>query len=165
MDNIDIRNADITDLDSIVFVESNCFPKEVMATKEMFKKRLEAYPENFFVGYVNSEIVGIVNGCVTNQKTITDDLYDDVTTNIKNGNYQVVFGLAVLPKYQGKGIASSLLKHYENYAKTNNRNGVILTCKEELISFYQKRGYKNLGVSESVHGSKVWYDMILENLK
>ena len=39
---------------------------------------------------------------------------------------------------------------------------MILTCKDRLIPYYEKFGYRNLGVSASVHGGAVWYDMILE---
>ena len=42
------------------------------------------------------------------------------------------------------------------------RRGLILTCKDRLIGFYEGFGYKSLGVSQSVHGGAVWYDMILE---
>ena len=35
------------------------------------------------------------------------------------------------------------------------------TCKEHLIPYYEKFGYRNCGVSESVHGGAVWYDMRL----
>ena len=37
-----------------------------------------------------------------------------------------------------------------------------MTCKDRLIGFYERFGYKNLGLSQSVHGGAVWYDMILE---
>ena len=47
-------------------------------------------------------------------------------------------------------------------AKNKGRKGLILTCKDRLIHYYAKFGYKNLGISESVHGGAVWYDMILE---
>ena len=30
------------------------------------------------------------------------------------------------------------------------------------MGFYEQFGYKSLGVSASVHGGAVWYDMILE---
>ena len=39
---------------------------------------------------------------------------------------------------------------------------MILTCKEGLIPFYEAFGYRNLGVSASVHGGAMWYDMVLE---
>ena len=39
---------------------------------------------------------------------------------------------------------------------------MILTCKEKLIPFYEGFGYVNCGVSKSVHGGAVWYDMELD---
>ena len=47
-------------------------------------------------------------------------------------------------------------------AKEQGRKGLILTCKDRLIHYYEKFGYVNMGVSRSVHGGAVWYDMILE---
>ncbi|MDD4297169.1 MAG: GNAT family N-acetyltransferase, partial [Ruminiclostridium sp.] len=43
-----------------------------------------------------------------------------------------------------------------------NRKGLILTCKEHMIDYYSKFGFKNKGISNSQHGGAVWYDMILE---
>ena len=42
------------------------------------------------------------------------------------------------------------------------RKGCILTYKENMISYYEKFGYQNQGVSQSEHGGAVWYDMLLE---
>ena len=36
---------------------------------------------------------------------------------------------------------------------------MILTCKEALIHYYARFGFKNCGLSASVHGGAVWYDM------
>ena len=47
-------------------------------------------------------------------------------------------------------------------ARKQGRKGLILTCKEHLIKYYESFGYVNMGVSASVHGGAVWYDMILE---
>ena len=46
--------------------------------------------------------------------------------------------------------------------KHKGRRGCILTCKDTLIHYYEKFGYVNKGISESVHGGAIWYDMILE---
>ena len=54
------------------------------------------------------------------------------------------------------------MDHMIEDAKNKGRKGLILTCKDRLIHYYAKFGYKNMGVSESVHGGAVWYDMILE---
>ena len=54
------------------------------------------------------------------------------------------------------------MNHMIEDAKKKGRKGLILTCKDRLIHYYAKFGYKNMGVSESVHGGAVWYDMILK---
>ena len=76
--------------------------------------------------------------------------------------YQSIFGLDVIPEYQHHGLASRLMRHMIEETKKRGKQGLILTCKDRLIGFYETFGYRNLGVSESVHGGAVWYDMILE---
>ena len=41
----------------------------------------------------------------------------------------------------------------------------MLTCKEELLHFYERFGFVSEGVSGSVHGGAVWYQMRLDFLK
>ena len=45
--------------------------------------------------------------------------------------------------------------------KTQGRKGCILTCKDRLVHYYASLGYASEGVSASVHGGAVWYDMRL----
>jgi hypothetical protein len=44
-------------------------------------------------------------------------------------------------------------------AKAQKRKGVVLTCKEKLTPFYEKLGFINEGISSSVHGNIIWYQM------
>jgi len=39
------------------------------------------------------------------------------------------------------------------------KKGLVLTCKEKLIAYYAKFGFENEGISESVHGNVIWYQM------
>ena len=59
-------------------------------------------------------------------------------------------------------LISLLMEHMIGDARAKGRKGLILTCKDRLIHYYEKFGYKNMGVSASVHGGAVWYDMLLE---
>lgn len=54
------------------------------------------------------------------------------------------------------------MRHLIADAGKKERKGLILTCKARLIHYYESFGYRNLGVSKSVHGGAVWYDMLLE---
>lgn len=46
-------------------------------------------------------------------------------------------------------------------ARKQNRKGCILTCKEELIHYYEKFGFMNLGLSQSTLANETCYDMVL----
>ena len=52
-----------------------------------------------------------------------------------------------------------LIKEMINDAKFKNRKGIVLTCKEKLVRYYEKIGFVNEGISESTHGGVVWYEM------
>jgi GNAT superfamily N-acetyltransferase len=68
----------------------------------------------------------------------------------------------VAPHFQKQGVASILLKHLEKEARRNKRETITLTCKEDLINFYENQGYLNNGVSSSQHGGAIWYNMSKE---
>ena len=67
----------------------------------------------------------------------------------------------MLPEYQRRGIAAQLMRAFCELARADGRKGVILTCKQHLIPYYERFGFENLGVSQSVHGGAVWYDLLL----
>ena len=68
----------------------------------------------------------------------------------------------MIAEYRRQGIAARLMRTLIEDARKKGRDGLILTCKARLIHYYETFGYRNLGVSGSVHGGAVWYDMILE---
>ena len=52
-----------------------------------------------------------------------------------------------------------LLQKVIEDAESQHRLGLVLTCKEQLIHYYEKFGFVNEGISESVHGNVTWYQM------
>ena len=88
-------------------------------------------------------------------------MYHDITLHKPNGDYQTVFGLNVLPDYQRHGIAAKLVQGYIDLAKEHHRKGIILTCKDHMIHYYERFGFVNHGIADSTHGGKTWNDMRL----
>lgn len=157
-----IRNVAYEDLDQVALIEEDCFPEKEAASKETLGKRIKAFSECFFVAEAEGEIIGFVNGAVTNDPVIHDEMFDDETLHNPTGAYQAIFGLDVMPGYQRQGIAAKLMDHMIATAEKAGRKGVILTCKEHLVNYYSRFGFRNMGISASTHGGAVWYDMILE---
>ena len=98
---------------------------------------------------------------VTNGEAITDGMYEDENMHIETGEWQTVFGLDIVKNFRHQGYASELMQEFIGKAREEKQKGVVLTCKEQLISFYEQFGFCNMGISGSVHGGAVWYDMKL----
>lgn len=154
-----IRNAALSDRPRLIEIENLCFSKEEDSTPKTTKQRLQHIRDSFFVAGDDGTILGLVNGPVKGQEFITDDLFENIMTNFPCGGHQTILGLAVHPDFQSRGISAKLLAHLEKEARKRNRETVTLTCKEELISFYGKYRYINMGVSDSAHSGVVWYNM------
>ncbi|MFF0825510.1 GNAT family N-acetyltransferase [Brevibacillus sp. NPDC003359] len=156
---ITIRNATTEDLPALIAIEHLCFSPEEAATQEAFEKRIRLIPDSFLVAEADGVVAGLVNGPVTESPFITDDLFQTIKENPATGGHQTILGLAVSPAFQKRGIASMLLAHLEASARASGRETITLTCKEDLIRYYESHGYLNNGVSDSDHAGVIWYNM------
>jgi len=155
-----IRNVLPEDLDDVTELEKLCF-NDKAATKEEFAYRIKTFPQSFFVAVQDDKIIGMINGCVSNQHYICDELFEAGGGHEPEGKTQMVFGLATNKDYQRQGIAAELMRQLIQEAKKQKRSDMSLTCREHLIHYYEKFGFSNRGVSKSVHGGVVWYDMLM----
>lgn len=156
-----ITHATITDLTAITALEAACFPPAEAATREAFHARLLAFPEHFWLLWDAETLVSMINGMTTNSSLLTDEMYEKPSMHDEAGAWQMIFGVVTSPEYQKRGCAMKLMERVISDAKQQGRKGLVLTCKEKLISFYEQFGFVSEGVSESVHGGAVWYVMRL----
>lgn len=159
---ITISNAEKDDIDELYEIETLSFSKDKAASYEAFKYRLGNFPQWFYKAEYKGKIVGLIDGSPSNRKYITDDLYEADGEFDKNGENLLIFSLAVHPDFRHNGIAHKLMEHILSEAKKQGKKHVSLTCKEKLIQFYESFGYSNHGISESVIGDVVSYDMELD---
>ena len=106
-------------------------------------------------------MVGFVNGMVTDEPDLTDEMYENAKMHNENGAWQMIFGVNTIPEYRRQGCAEKVLRRVIDDARVQGRKGLVLTCKDKLLHYYGKLGFVNEGVSASVHGNVVWYQMRL----
>lgn len=157
-----IRHATIEDIKQIAEVEKRCFPPAEAAKEEDFRERLLVYPNHFWLLLDDEGIVSLVNGMVTDEADLRDEMYENAGLHNENGKWQMIFGVNTMPEYRGQGCAETLIRQAISDAKSQGREGLVLTCKEKLIHYYAKFGFVNEGISQSVHGNAVWYQMRLK---
>ena len=156
-----IRTARISDLDAVAAVEAACFPAAEAATREEFAGRLAHYANHFWLMFEDEKLVSFVDGMVTDQPDLTDEMYADASLHNEAGAWQMIFGVNTLPECRRRGYAEQLLRYAIADAKAQGRKGLVLTCKDRLVHYYAKLGFVSEGVSDSTHGGVVWYQMRL----
>lgn len=157
-----IRPAQMEDLDEIAAVEKQCFPEAEAATREEFAQRLQHYSSHFWLLFEENRLVSFVDGFVTDNPDLEDEMYEKAFLHNENGAWQMIFGVNTLPDYRCRGYAGRLLKRAIADAKEQGRKGLVLTCKEARIAYYAGFGFRDEGISQkSVHGNAVWHQMRL----
>lgn len=156
-----IRTATLDDLDAVTAVETECFPATEAATRADFEHRLSLYSNHFWLMFDKDQLIAFVDGFVTDEADLTDEMYEHAELHNESGDWQMIFGVNTLPKYRKHGCAGELIKRAISDAKAQGRKGLVLTCKDKLIHYYAAFGFVNEGISASVHGNVTWYQMRL----
>lgn len=158
---LEIRTAQLEDLDQIATLEQRCFLPEEAAGRESIRNRLKTFPNHFWLLEHNGLLVSLVDGMVSDQKHLSDEMYDDAKMHEEDGRYQMIFGVETDPDYAGRGYASLLMKQVIRDCIDDSRKGIILHCKDEYIPFYAKLGFVLEGEADSTHGGKKWNLMVM----
>lgn len=159
---MNIRTATIKDLEAVTAVEAECFPPAEAATKEELAERLKYYADHFWLMFDGDKLIAFVDGFVTDEKDLTDEMYAKAELHDEKGAWQMIFGVNTIPDYRKHGYAGELIKCAIADAKKQGRKGLVLTCKDYLVHYYAKFGFVNEGVSESEHGGVQWNQMRLK---
>ena len=156
-----IRTATMDDLDAVTAVEAACVPPAEAATAAEIADRLAHYASHFWLLEEDGRLVSFINGLVSDEPTIRDEMFADAAFHNERGAWQMVFGVNTLPEYRRRGLAGEVMRQVIADARSQGRKGCVLTCKDRLVHYYETFGYRSEGVSASTHGGAVWYDMRL----
>lgn len=154
-----VRHAFPEDLENISELEKICFPSGEAASEKDLYNRIQVFPENFWLMEQDGRIISMINGMVTDIPDLLDEMYENAGMHNINGAWQMLFSVVTHPDFRKMGYAGRLMEYVINDTLQAERKGIVLTCKEKLISFYEKSGFVNEGVSGSVHGNVTWYQM------
>ena len=157
-----IKYAAAEDIAAIAAVEAECFPPAEAATEKEFVDRVKYYGNHFWLMYEAEKLIAFVDGFVTDEPDLTDEMYEKATLHDENGAWQMIFGVNTIPAYRKHGYAGELICRAIEDARKQGRKGLVLTCKERLVPYYAKFGFADEGVSDkSTHGNVVWHQMRL----
>jgi ribosomal protein S18 acetylase RimI-like enzyme len=119
-------------------------------------------------------LIGHIIGTKSKSKLVTDDSMDypkdwqtkyqlaPSTGHSEDGETVCLHSLCVHPKLSGNGFGQILLKSYVQRVKDSGvAKRVSLICRERLVGFYEKAGFKKVGPSKCQYGGGNWIDMVV----
>ncbi|MBJ8326098.1 GNAT family N-acetyltransferase [Streptococcus pacificus] len=158
-----IRKVEMTDLDAIFQIEVDNFGEAIAASKEVIRERVQLIPDSFLIAEMAGKLVGYIEGPVIDKMDLSDDLFQAVSSNPNSGGIQAITSLSIAKDYQKQGIGTLLLASFKDIVVKNQREGILLTCKEEVIPYYEMNDFKFKGISQSQLGGEIWHKMFWEN--
>ena len=107
---MNIRYATMADLDDIASVESECFPVLEAATKEEFEQRIKYYGNHFWLMFDEGKLIAFVDGFVTDEADLTDEMYENASMHNENGAWQMIFGVNIVLNIADADMRKELIK-------------------------------------------------------
>ena len=143
-------------------LEAICFPPEQAASPTTIAERMTHYADHFWL--IEDEggmLLTLVNGPCTHARDLSDEMYEAPTMHDPDGVWQMILGVATAPAAQGQGLATRLLRTVIETTRVHGRQGLVLTCLDDLVGFYARLGFVDEGLSASHHDGVPWHQMRL----
>ncbi|KAJ2556582.1 hypothetical protein EV175_001908 [Coemansia sp. RSA 1933] len=148
------------------------YSEDEAASLESMLYRFTNAPHLFFGAFDTSSgsIVGYITSTQVAAPLVT---HDSMGTHDPKGTTACIHSVCVDPEWQRKGVATRLLELYPQSVRRYNSSiesgsgcaritRLAMLSREDLVPFYQRAGYTNLGHSSVVHGTEKWYDCIYD---
>ncbi|KXT78199.1 putative arylalkylamine n-acetyltransferase [Streptococcus sp. DD13] len=95
----------------------------------------------------------------SDRDTVADAIFLDPASLHGQDRYLSIASLSVAEGFKGQGLATLLLAGLKEIAVAQSYQGIALTCHDYLLSFYERHGFEDRGLSASTFGGQEWYDM------
>ena len=154
-----IRHANSKDVDILAKIELASYPKEEAASKNSIRERIKYFGDYFWILEENGEILAFINGMVSGEKNLNDEMYEDASLHNPDAKNFMIFSVVTNPNHRKKGYSKIILDKMIEDLEQQNKKEIVLTCKEHLLDFYARFGFVNEGISTSNHGGVSWYQM------
>ena len=158
------RAARPSDLEALWQLETECFSPKERCLRENFERRAALWPAHFLLleRPDTGRVCAFLGDVYAEDDELTDEMFTGAVRHAPEGKNLMILGLNTCADLRGRGLASMLLRRRIALARQEGLRRCILTCHDALMPYYASFGFVSRGISRSVWGGAVWYDMVLE---
>ena len=138
-----------------------CFPPEEAKPMEIMCRFVDKIPEQFLaaIDRRTGKVAGYLCGISSDEEHFRDEFFTDLSFHDPAARTAYLLGLDILPEHRGRGLAKELLRIYGIWSRVRGKHRMVLTAHAEKVGMYEKLGFADLGISNSVWGGGIWHEM------
>lgn len=161
LERFEFRNIKQEEAEQAVSIEQICFPPKEACSEKNMRNRIATAPEMFLVAVdkENGNLAGFLNGLATDEYAFRDEFFTDISLHNPTGKNVMLLGLDVLPQYRRNGLGRELVFQYLRRERERGRRMILLTCLKSKVKMYEKFGFMDRGIANSVWGGEEWHEM------
>lgn len=161
LEKYEFRNIRQEEAEQAVEIEQICFPPNEACSEQHMKERIAKAPELFLVAVdkETGKLAGFLNGLSTDESIFRDAFFTDANLYNPTGKNIMILGLDVLPQHRRQGLGRELVFQYLRRERENGRKMLLLTCLQSKVKMYEKMGFRDRGIADSIWGGEEWHEM------
>ena len=148
---ITIRQAALSDLDEMLAIEEDNPSSEEAFSRQSLEESIRKTADTFLVARDENQIVGYVLG------TLVSGSYTQTSLNLE------IKRVAIHPDHRGQGLGILLLASLKQVAVEGGVKCLLLTCPDDLLSYFEMNGFVEEEVPENHYGSGSGWQLIWAN--
>ena len=160
---IKIREAQQSDIDQICLIqESNSNFLEIM-NREIIEERIRKHAGTFLLASLDDQEIAYIAAATLPIPSLRQRILEIGDEEFISENAIILEDLAVDPDFQGQGFGTLLLAALKEVTRQQNRPGIYLLCKDELLAYFEMNGFVEQGIVDGERSSEVAFLMRWQN--
>lgn len=152
---ISIRNAEKSDIETIMLIEHSSFHKNIAESRETFLERIEVFSDGFLVLMIGKKVIGYISSELWEYSEDIDagkfQLEHSITDTHRNdGSELYISSIGILEECRRSGYGTMLFSELGKKMFANYRvNSVILIVSENWTAarrIYENNGFRQLQI-------------------
>ena len=160
---IKIREAQQSDIDQICLIQESISNTLEIMNREIIEERIRKHAGTFLLASLDDQEIAYIAAATLPIPSLRQRILEIGDEEFISENAIILEDLAVDPDFQGQGFGTLLLAAVKEVTRQQNRPGIYLLCKDELLAYFEMNGFVEQGIVDGERSSEVAFLMRWQN--
>ena len=160
---IKIREAQQSDINQICLIQESISNSLEVLNREIIEERIRKHAGTFLLASLDDQEIAYIAAATLPIPSLRQRILEIGDEEFISENAIILEDLAVDPDFQGQGFGTLLLAALKEVTRQQNRPGIYLLCKDELLAYFEMNGFVEQGIVDGERSSEVAFLMRWQN--